>query len=171
MKRALLWAAGIGLIIASPGFNAAAYAKSSSDEEAIRALEQNFRDAFRVRDVEKIMANYERSEKLIVFDVVPPRQHVGWDAYKKAWQDFLSTLEDPISFDINDLNITVSGDLAYSYSSQHTSGQMNNGSPVDRTVRVTDVYRKIGGRWLIVHEHVSVPVDLKTEKPDIHSKP
>jgi len=38
-------------------------------------------------------------------------------------------------------------------------------------VRVTDVYRKTGGRWKIVQEHVSVPVDFATGKPDMLSKP
>jgi len=38
-------------------------------------------------------------------------------------------------------------------------------------VRVTDVYRKVGGAWLIVLEHVSVPVDLGTGKGDLASKP
>ena len=42
---------------------------------------------------------------------------------------------------------------------------------MDLTVRVTDVYKKIKGKWLIVHEHVSVPVDLDTDKPDLQSKP
>jgi ketosteroid isomerase-like protein len=45
------------------------------------------------------------------------------------------------------------------------------GQPIDLTVRATDVYRKIKGNWLIVHEHVSVPVDLDTGKPDLSSKP
>jgi hypothetical protein len=27
------------------------------------------------------------------------------------------------------------------------------------------------GRWFVVHEHVSVPVDLETQKPDLASKP
>jgi hypothetical protein len=31
-------------------------------------------------------------------------------------------------------------------------------------VRLTDAYRKINGNWLIVHEHVLVPVDLDTGK-------
>jgi hypothetical protein len=26
-------------------------------------------------------------------------------------------------------------------------------------------------RWVIIHEHVSVPVDLDTGKPDLTSKP
>ena len=28
-----------------------------------------------------------------------------------------------------------------------------------------------GGNWLVVHEHISVPVDLATDKPDLESKP
>ena len=33
------------------------------------------------------------------------------------------------------------------------------------------LYRKIGGKWFIVQEHVSIPVDLNTMKPDPMSKP
>jgi len=32
------------------------------------------------------------------------------------------------------------------------SGTMTDGSPADMTVRVTDVYRKIDGKWLIAQE-------------------
>ena len=46
-----------------------------------------------------------------------------------------------------------------------------NGSKKDLNVRVTDVYRKIHGRWLIVQEHVSVPVDIGTGKADLLSRP
>ena len=45
------------------------------------------------------------------------------------------------------------------------------GRPIDRTVRVTDGYRKVGSEWLIEVEHISVPVDLETGKPDLASKP
>jgi DNA-binding transcriptional ArsR family regulator len=45
------------------------------------------------------------------------------------------------------------------------------GKKLDLTVRVTDVYKKAQGRWLVIHEHVSVPVDLETGKPDLASKP
>jgi ketosteroid isomerase-like protein len=51
------------------------------------------------------------------------------------------------------------------------SGTDTNGKPIDFTVRVTDDYRKIKGAWLIVQEHVSVPVTLATGKADINSKP
>ena len=143
----------------------------SNDEAQIRTLEQNFSDAVKAKDIAKIMANYQPGEKLVVFDVTPPREYVGWEAYKKDWQDFLDMFDGPITFDINDLSITTDGNMAYSYSFQHNAGKMKNGSAPDITVRVTDVYRKSGGKWRIVHEHVSVPVDLATGKPDLQSKP
>jgi len=71
---------------------------------------------------------------------------------------------------ITDLVVTVSGNIAFGHSIQHVTGTDRQGRPVDRTVRVTDGYRKIGGSWLIAHEHVSVPVDLATGKPDFTSK-
>jgi ketosteroid isomerase-like protein len=46
-----------------------------------------------------------------------------------------------------------------------------DGNPIDVNIRVTDVLRKAKGKWLIVHEHVSVPVDLATGKADLASKP
>ncbi len=48
---------------------------------------------------------------------------------------------------------------------------MSNGKALELTVGVTDVYRKINGKWLIVHEHVSVPVDPNTGQADLQSKP
>jgi ketosteroid isomerase-like protein len=65
----------------------------------------------------------------------------------------------------------VDDNIGFSYSFQHVTGTDPQGHPVDRTVRVTDGYRKIGGNWLIVLEHISVPVDLKTDKPALTSKP
>jgi ketosteroid isomerase-like protein len=46
-----------------------------------------------------------------------------------------------------------------------------NDKPVDFAARVADVYKKTKGDWLIVQEHVSVPVDVDTGKPDFMSKP
>ena len=37
--------------------------------------------------------------------------------------------------------------------------------------RFTDVLRKMNGKWLIVHEHLSFPVDPETGKADFLSKP
>lgn len=143
----------------------------SSDEDAIRALESRFAAAFTAKDVDAIMKMYVPDESLVVFDVVPPRQYVGADAYRKDWEEFFATLKGPVKFEITDLQVAADGTLGYSHSIQHVSGTDTKGQPIDLTVRVTDVYRKVNDNWLIVHEHVSVPVDLDTGKPDLASKP
>ena len=105
------------------------------------------------------------------FDVVPPRQYLGANAYRKDWVDFFAMFKGPPKIDITDLSIAAEGNLGFSHSVQRVRGTDTKGQPVDLTVRVTDGYRKIGGNWLIVLEHVSVPVDLATGKPDLSSKP
>ena len=117
------------------------------------------------------MKVYVPNESLVVFDVVPPRQYVGANAYRRDWQDFFAHVKGPLKFEISDLGVTTDGRLGYSHSIQRVSGTDSKGQPIDLTVRVTDVYRKINGNWLIVHEHVSIPVDLDTGKPDLASKP
>jgi ketosteroid isomerase-like protein len=137
----------------------------------IKALEDRFVTAFKVKDLDAIMKVYEPGQALVVFDVVPPRQYVGTAAYRKDWQTFLDSFNGPITVELTDLDIGADRNLAYSHSIQRVAGTDKQGKELDLTVRVTDVYQKIRGRWLIIHEHVSVPVDLDTDKPDLSSKP
>jgi uncharacterized protein (TIGR02246 family) len=143
----------------------------SAEEAVIRALEDKFVTAFNAGNVDAMMKNYIPDSNLIVFDVVPPRQHQGAEAYRKAWVGFFSHFRGTPKIAINDLSITVDGTVAFSHSIQHVTGIDTKGNPIDRTVRVTDGYRKIEGHWRIVLEHVSVPVDVTTGKADFTSKP
>lgn len=159
-------AAAIGLSLLSGGASAAA-----GDVAKIRALEARFGAAFNKKDVDAIMKVYVPGKSLVVFDVVPPRQYVGAAAYRKDWANFFAMFKGPLKFELSGLAITAGRTVAFSHSIQRVTGTDAKGQPIDLTVRVTDAYRKIGGRWLIVHEHVSVPVDLATGKPDLASKP
>lgn len=63
----------------------------------------------------------------------------------------------------------VSGDAGYGRSLQRVCGvHAKDGKPFDYTVCATDVYRKIGGTWLIVQEHLSLPIDRNTFGPILH---
>jgi ketosteroid isomerase-like protein len=136
----------------------------SNDEAIIRALEDRFAAAVNTGNVDAIMQNYIPGKGLIVFDVVPRKEHRGADAYRNGWEDFFSRFKGIPKLTIIDLQITVDGNVAFSHSFMNTKGTDMQGHPVDRTVRVTAGYRKIEGSWLIVHEHISVPVDFATGK-------
>ena len=171
MKKQILWLSAVllaaGLYAAVPRGNS-----PTKDEQEIRALEDRFVAAVKAKDVEAIMKGYAPGAELFVFDVVPPRQYVGFDAYEKDWQEFFAGFPGPIDqFELTDLSVTTEGKLGYGHSIQHLIATGKDGSKTDLTVRVTDCYRKIDGKWLITHEHVSVPVDLATAKADLASKP
>jgi uncharacterized protein (TIGR02246 family) len=143
---------------------------SAQDQAAIKTLEDHFVAAFNAKDVNAIMALYTPGDNLIVFDAVPPRQYTGWDAYKKDWESIFAANPGPASIQLTDLDITVGGDVAYGHSIQVASFTDKSGKTATSTMRVTDGYRKVNGQWLISHEHVSVPVDFSTMKPDMNSK-
>ena len=142
----------------------------AKDEADIRALEDRFAAAFKAKDINAIMALYTPGPDLIVFDANPPRQYSGWDAYKKDFEAFLASSPGPADMLITDVSVTVGGDVAYGHSIQHPILTDEDGKKTEFTVRVTDGYKKVNGQWLISHEHVSVPVDMTTMKPDLNSK-
>lgn len=166
IPKTILWAAAAALC----SLPSAAFA-NASEAAKIRALEARFAAAFNAKNLDAIMKVYVPGKSLFVFDVVPPRQYVGAAAYRKDWEDFLAIFKGPLKFEISGLAITAGRTVAFGHSIQRVTGTDTKGKPIDLTVRVTDGYRKIGGRWLIAHEHVSVPVDLTTDKPDLMSKP
>jgi ketosteroid isomerase-like protein len=137
---------------------------TSGDEAAIRALHDKFTAAFNAGDIDAMMKNYVPDKSLVVFDVVPRKEYRGAEAYREDWVDFFSHFEGRPKVTIADLGIMSGGDVGFSHSLQHVTGTDKQGHPVDRWVRVTDGYRKVGGKWLIALEHVSVPIDLVTGK-------
>jgi uncharacterized protein (TIGR02246 family) len=168
LRIAGLAAVAICATVSALSFCPAAKADAQSD---IKALEDRFIAAVKAKDLDAIMKVYVPDETLLVFDVVPPRQYVGAAAYRTDWQEFLESFNGPIAYDLSDLDITADANLAYGHSIQHVVGTDKQGNKLDLTVRVTDVYKKINGDWLVIHEHLSVPVDLDTGKPDLASKP
>jgi ketosteroid isomerase-like protein len=142
----------------------------SEDEAKIEALNASLTAAVNAEDVNAIMKVYVPDESLVIFDIIPPRQYLGAKAFRKDWEDFLTLFKGPLKYEISDLHIEADGTLGYSHSIQRVKGTDTKGQPVDLTWRDTAAYRKIDGKWLIVHEHGSVPVDLATGKPDLMSK-
>lgn len=167
MKRISLFFV-LAVAVAAGAFGLRADAQSN-DNAAIEALYQQFANAFRHKDLNAIMLPYVHNNTLFVFDLNTPREHMGWDNYRADWKGLFDSIKGNPTFSISELSVTISGDVAYTRSIQSFSGNMGNLHTI--TVRVTDVLRKTNDKWLIVQEHVSVPIDLTTLKPDFMSRP
>jgi ketosteroid isomerase-like protein len=66
----------------------------------------------------------------------------------------------PIAFDAHDLTISASGDIAVAHWLSRAGGTLMNGREVGSWVRATSCCQRADRRWLISHEHVSLPVDV-----------
>jgi uncharacterized protein (TIGR02246 family) len=162
----------LGLVVATfTATFALANVARADDKAEIAALEQRVAAGIQAKDADAIMANYIPGDSLVVFDLVPPRQYTGNDAYKKDWAGVLAGCADSPKMEISDLDITADGKLAFSHSIQHFSCTDAKGNKMDMTMRASDDYRKVKGKWFIVHEHLSAPIDLASGKADLTSKP
>ena len=158
-------------ILASANALAADPSAANADKAAIQALEDTFNEGFNSKDVDKVMSVYAPGKELFVFDVVPPREYKGWEAYKKDFEGLFSSYPGPMKNTISEQTIHVVGSVAYGHNIQTGEFTGKDGTKVKIVARTTDIYRKMNGKWLIVEEHNSVPVDLGTMKPDLLSKP
>jgi len=153
------------------GMLAAAMPARADAVSDIKAVQDAFSTAVKAKDLDAIMKYYVPGDSLVVFDVVPPRQYVGAAAYRKDWEEFLGSIDGPLTFETTDYNLTTDNNLAFARSIQRVAGKTKDGGDFDLTTRVTDVFKKIDGKWLVIHEHLSVPVDLASGTPDLASKP
>jgi ketosteroid isomerase-like protein len=171
MKRVVMLGAltgAIALLVVVRQSNSIA---KESDEAEIRAMEAQMIKDFGAKDLDKALAPYLPDETLFVFDAIPPRQYVGIKAWRADNEAFIGLFQGPLHAEMSDLSVTADGKLGFGHNVQHFSGTDKNGKPIDLTFRVSDGYKKVKGKWMIVEEHLSFPVDLATGKPDLSSKP
>ena len=130
------------------------------DEADIRRGIDRLVEAVRAADLDGVKSMY--APDLVSFDIVPPLQHLGAVSKWKNWADVFMAYQRPIGYEIRDLTITVGDGVAFGHSLNRISGTLKDGSRSDYWVRWTTCYRKIDGNWLMVHDHVSVPMDVKS---------
>src|ERR1700736_4612235 len=143
---------------------------SANDKAEIQQLLDRWAKAFRARDLNGIMSIYEPGETLVGFDIVPPLQYIGFEAYKKDYQEFLDQFQSTIDVEYRDLNIVAGDTVAFSRGLERMTGTLKNGQKFDAWVRFTECYRKTNGHWLAIHDHISVPVDLESGKAALDLK-
>lgn len=141
----------------------------AADAAAIRASIDRFVTAIRCKDIDGVMSIF--AADVISFDLSPPLRHGGGEIFKQQWQALFAAYESDIDYEVRDLQIAVDGDVAFAHSLNRTNGMLKCGRSSERWLRWTACLRKRDGTWLIVHEHVSVPADLKSGKAALDLRP
>ena len=125
----------------------------SPDETAIRDQLEAWALAVRRRDMAGILRNH--AADMVMFDVPPPLQLRGIAAYDASWPQFYDASPKPIQFDIREMHVTAGHDVAFAVVLMRCA--VIEGGNVDLDFRLTVGLRKIDGRWIVTHEHHSIP--------------
>jgi ketosteroid isomerase-like protein len=131
---------------------------NATDEAQIRKLSDDWVKAIRSKDLNSLMPRY--TQGILVFDLAPPLQYAGQDAYRKNMEEWFTSFQGPIGYQVRSLTICAGADVAFSHSLNHISGTRTDSEETDVWVRATVGYRKVNGKWLITHEHFSTPFEM-----------
>ena len=63
--------------------------------------------------------------------------------------------------------IKVCGDNGYAHYIMPFHAQLKDGRTIDFEGRGTDLFERSAGKWLVVHEHLSLPVDMNTGQAEM----
>lgn len=127
----------------------------------IRALLDERARAVAEKDVATLAARF--GNDLDSFGVTPPQREQGLEGLVEGTRAWLDSYSSPIDYEVHDLQVTSDGGLAVAAFVYRVTGTLRTGTEVDMWVRATDVLRRgDGGRWVVVHQHESVPWDPET---------
>ena len=96
------------------------------DDPEVRACIESLTRALSAKDIDALMAHY--APDVAVFDLMP-LQFTGADAYRRNFEAWFGALRGPIGFEIRDLDIVRTGDVAFC----HYLGQVQSTRRLERT--------------------------------------
>jgi ketosteroid isomerase-like protein len=112
------------------------------------------------KDVDRLMSCY--SPDVVYFDVVPPLRYRGAAELRRDYARWFDAWKSAIGAEFRDLNIAASGEIAVAHMLHRTSGILKDGREVGYWVRATICCQHSERRWLIGHEHVSLPIEMRS---------
>lgn len=142
---------------------------SASDETEIRrAFEDWFRKAA-ARDLDGVMARI--ADDVVSYEHDAPLVYRGAPAVREVCRQGFEAMAGDFSWDIPDLQVMVSGDLAVTWGLNRMQAEVPGRERFESWSRGTRVFRKIDGRWMLIHQHVSYPYDPATGEAKINLTP
>jgi ketosteroid isomerase-like protein len=139
-------------------------ASAATPEDEVLKVVDNWYKAFNTSDFELMSSVYLQSPQLSEFGPSPEGAFLaqGWEMVEAGWKTTFELPKGTYILSPHNQQVTMIGkDVAIA--AQYTIATYTDPSTKKQTihqVRQTLVFQKIGGKWLIVHQHAS---DLPTK--------
>ncbi|GGX98420.1 hypothetical protein GCM10007160_27440 [Litchfieldella qijiaojingensis] len=140
-----------------------------SAEAAILELLESWQAAVRAKDIDAITTHY--APNIVAFDAIAALQFKGIEAYRQHWETCMAMCQGPMTFELHEVTIEADGHTAFCHALINCGGTNDKGEHESGWTRMTAGYRRIDGRWLVVHEHFSAPFDMASGKAMLNLEP
>ena len=135
----------------------------------IRRLIDGWVAAIRARDLDGVMSFYTPDG--VAADVALPLRYAGMALKRHAWAEFFEAHSGEIDYEVTDLKVTRQGNVACLRSLNRVGSEGPDGKNRDQWVRWTACLRKFSSEWLVVHDHVSAPMETEERRTVSRSLP
>jgi ketosteroid isomerase-like protein len=114
--------------------------------------------AIRDKNLDHLMSFY--ASDVTVFDVRPPLNVRGADAYRKGFEQWFAAFEGSLGFELTNLRIVPGEVTAFCHYLGLVSGARAGGRTSGYWVRGTTCFERLDNEWLVTHEHISMPARM-----------
>jgi ketosteroid isomerase-like protein len=109
-------------------------------ETQVRAVLENWAKATRQNHQDEILKNHVPD--LVIFDVLPPMKYENTESYRQSWNEWQPETQSEGQFDLENLFVTASTDLAFAHCFIRCGGTMPDGQTFQDLVRATFCLKK-----------------------------
>ena len=85
-------------------------------------------------------------------------RQVGWDEVRESWEN-IAKMSSQGQVKLSDQRICAGSDFSYELGTEHVHLWLA-GNEIHENYRVTNIYRREGSEWKIVHHHVDLNVTM-----------
>lgn len=139
--------------------------------EQVRNCFDEFQEAWKARDLDFIRNFYAHNPDMLLF--FERRQLRGWDNVETLYENmFAHALAGSVVSTYSNVDAMASGDMAYVAANFHLQATNPEGERSTDEGRVSVVFERRGGNWVVVHRHTSfqAPPGPQRRVP-IHTEP
>ncbi len=132
--------------------------QKATDDATFRKIIDNYCAAWSSMNVANAARFYAKDDGLVFYDLAP-FSYNGWKEYQTGVQkEFFDNAASLSLTAGKDLKVTRRGTIAWVTVPMHAVEKTKDGKTLDIQTRYTGIFEKRGKDWLLVHEHISAPL-------------
>ncbi|HTR62245.1 MAG TPA: nuclear transport factor 2 family protein [Candidatus Binataceae bacterium] len=135
-----------------------------NDRDGVVAANRAFYDAFESLEIARMESVWLQDQRIVC---IHPgwRKLVGWGPVMTSWEGIFDGAFE-MKFELGEMDVMISGDLAVVIVEENLTQRGYDG--ISRSlVLSTNVFERVGDRWLMVLHHGSPVVQPRSEEPPL----